>query len=287
MREVLFPPSWSQPGHGMHAYSIDPDTMRQTNDHQADYGHSAGRASGALQRLCGSRRRASELCGTHTAQPCAAQYSCSRATASWKVRALAPGPAPLLLAGAGTGGLGLGSRAETAGPAVLCAAPAAARQRAGVLWGAALAAAAHLPEQRHISVIVVLRSKGAVSRTGAAQALPFAHKHQAANFPYRHTECFEESLQNTLRVHSGLSRTRQGQDCGSAWLGMPLLDQALLAPAQSAGPHWPHQCTEQAAAAPALRQLAQESAQLKRPRRHDCNTFVSGGPSRQGPLHYL
>lgn len=95
--------------------------------------------------------RTSELCGTHTAQPCAAQYCCSRATASWKVRALVPAPTPLLLAGAGMGGLGLGSRATTVGPAVLCAAPAAARQGAGVLWGAALAVAAHLQEQRHIS----------------------------------------------------------------------------------------------------------------------------------------
>ena len=48
-----------------------------------------------------ARRRTSELCGTHTAQPCAAQYCCSLATASWNVKAsvLVLPPVPLALAG--------------------------------------------------------------------------------------------------------------------------------------------------------------------------------------------
>ena len=201
-------------------------------------------------------------------QPCAAQYCCSRATASWKVQGARP-RAHAVAAGKEDrrGGLGLGSRAATAGPAVLCAAPAAARQRAGVLWGAALAAAAHLPEQRHSSVTVVLRSKGAESRTWDTQALPF-FTHQAAK--YSLTRYF--SLESLNRIHCGctlVSAVLAGaKTVGVHGWGMPMLDQALLAPAQSAGPHWPHQCTEQAAAAPALRQLAQEPAQLKRPRRN-------------------
>ena len=119
-----------------------------------------GQCSGEPCKLVTANRRASELCGTHTAQPCAAQYCCSRATASWNVRALAPAPAPLLLAGAGTGGLGLGSRAATAGAAVLCAAPAAARQSARALCGGALAAAAHLQHLRPSCFVSVPRGQG-------------------------------------------------------------------------------------------------------------------------------
>ena len=111
--------------------------------------------------------------------------------------------------------------------------------------------------------------KGVVPWWGAAWASPLVHIHSRQSFSCRTTRAPMGVWTHTagaVWAHGAVARSKRVEAHGCR--GTPLVDLALPAPAQSTGPHWAHQRVQQAAAAPALRQLAQESTELKRPRRH-------------------